>query len=116
THIEGTDFTGSQFKTLYLGRPWKHNARVVFIRCEEPALLNAAAWCRMSDGVDAALFAEYKCTGEGAAAERLEKREMGGRQLSDSEAAEYTLKNIFSSKNNPSKYNSDWTPDIKFSL
>lgn len=116
THIEGTDFTGSQFKTLYLGRPWKQNARVVFIRCEEPALLNAAAWCRMSDGVDAALFAEYKCTGEGAAAERLEKREMGGRQLSDSEAAEYTLKNIFSSKNNPSKYNSDWTPDIKFSL
>lgn len=116
THIEGKDFNGRTFETFYLGRPWKQNARVVFIRCEEPALLHAAAWRRMSDGVDAALFAEYKCTGAGAAEDRLAKREMGGRQLTDEEAATYTPELIFAAKTNPSRYSSDWKPDPKIEL
>lgn len=116
THIEGKDFNGSTFSTFYLGRPWKQNARVVFIRCEEPTKLHAAAWCRMSEGVDAALFGEYQCTGEGASADRLAQREMGGRQLTDSEAATYTLENIFSRNTNPNKYKSDWIPDAKIEI
>ncbi|MBO5684975.1 MAG: hypothetical protein J6R73_00105, partial [Alistipes sp.] len=115
THIEGKDFNNKEFSTFYLGRPWKQNARVVFIRCEEPAKLNEKAWRRMSEGVDAALFAEYKCTGEGAAPERLEKREMGGRQLTDEEAATYTLQNIFA-KSTYSGFSSDWTPPTKLSI
>ena len=116
THITGKDFNGKTFSNFHLGRPWKQDARVVFLRCEEPSTLNTAAWCRMSEGVDAALFGEYKCTGAGAAADRLAKREMGGRQLSDEEAAAYTLQNIFSKATNPSKYNADWTPDAKITL
>ena len=116
THVEGKDFNGTTFKKFHLGRPWKQNARVVFIRCEEPATLDPAAWRRMSEGVDAALFAEYKCTGEGAAADRLAQREMGGRQLTDQEAATYTMANIFSKSTNPSKYGSDWTPPAKLSI
>lgn len=116
THIEGKDFNGRDFGTFYLGRPWKQNARVVFIRCDEPALLNAAAWRRMSEGVDAALFAEYQCTGAGAAADRLAKREMGGRQLTDEEAATYTPELIFAAKTNPNKYKSDWMPEPKIEL
>ncbi len=116
THIEGNDFNGRAFGTFYLGRPWKQNARVVFIRCDEPALLNAAAWRRMSEGVDAALFAEYQCTGAGAAEERLAKREMGGRQLTAEEAATYTLEQIFAAQTNPNKYKSDWLPDPKIEL
>ena len=116
THITGKDFNGKEFSYFYLGRPWKQHARVVFLYCEEPAKLHQAAWCRMSDGVDAALFGEYKCTGDGAAADRLAKREMGGRQLTDEEAATYTLQNIFSKQTNPSKYASDWMPDAKINL
>ena len=116
THIEGKDFNGRDFTTFYLGRPWKQNARVVFIRCDEPAKLNEKAWRRMSEGVDAALFAEYQCTGAGAAPERLAKREMGGRQLTDTEAAAYTLQNIFAKTTNPSKYGTNWTPPGKLTV
>ena len=116
THITGKDFNNKEFSYFHLGRPWKQNARVVFLYCEEPAKLHQAAWCRMSDGVDAALFGEYKCTGEGATADRLAKREMGGRQLTDEEAAAYTLQNIFSKDTNPSKYSSDWMPDALISI
>lgn len=116
THIKGKDFNNREFTTFYLGRPWKQNARVVFIRCDEPATLNEKAWRRMSEDVDAALFAEYQCTGEGAAASRLAKREMGGRQLTDEEAATYTLQTIFSKQTNPSEYNADWIPEAKLTL
>lgn len=117
THIEGADFTGKEFTTFYLGRPWKQGAKVVFIRCEEPAALNPAGWRRMSEGVDAALFAEYRCTGEGAAEERLAQRQMGGRQLTDEEAAEYTAENLFAaSTNTAGKYSSDWVPEARIDI
>ncbi len=116
THIEGKDFNGRDFTTFYLGRPWKPNARVVFIRCDEPKTLNPKGWRRMSEGVDAALFAEYQCTGEGATADRLSQREMGGRLLTDKEAATYTLENIFARTTNPSKYTADWIPEEKIAL
>ena len=70
----------------------------------------------MSDEADAALFGEYQCTGEGAAADRQAKREMGGRQLTDAEAATYTLQNIFARTTNPTKYSSDWLPDNPIEL
>lgn len=114
THVEGQDFAGSTFNTFYLGRPWKQGAKVVFIRCDEPSKLNAAGWCRMSEGVEASLFAEYQCTGAGAAADRLTKREMGGRQLTESEASAYTLSNIFSAA--ARNYSADWIPEAKFVL
>lgn len=116
THIEGKDFNGKEFRNFHLGRPWKQNARVVYIRCDEPATLHPAAWRRMSEGVDAALFAEYKCTGAGATADRLAQREMGGRQLTDEEAATYTLEKIFSKQCRPSKYTADWIPEGKIAM
>lgn len=116
THIEGSDFTGKPFSTFHLGRPWKAGAQVVFIRCDEPAALAAAGWRRMSAGVEAGLFAEYQCTGAGAAADRLAQRQMGGRQLTDAEAAEYTIENIFAAACNPEKYDSDWTPAAKVEI
>ena len=116
THVEGADFTGKEFKTFHLGRPWKAGAKVVFIRCNEPAALAAAGWRRMSEGVEAALFAEYRCSGNGAAADRLAQREMGGRQLTDEEAAEYTVENIFAAVCNPDKYETDWIPAEKVEI
>lgn len=116
THIEGSDFTGKPFSTFHLGRPWKAGAQVVFIRCDEPAALAAAGWRRMSAGVEAGLFAEYQCTGAGAAADRLAQRQMGGRQLTDADAAEYTIENIFAAACNPEKYDTDWTPAAKVEI
>ncbi len=108
THIEGADFNGNTFRTFHLGRPWKNKPKTVFLRCYEPETLSAAGWRSMS--VEADLYAEYQCRGNGASAERLAQREMGGRQLSAEEAEAYTLENIFSAATNPSKYNNDWIP------
>ncbi len=66
--------------------------------------------------VEAALFAEYRCSGNGAAADRLAQREMGGRQLTDEEAAEYTVENIFAAACNPDKYETDWIPAEKVEI
>ncbi len=114
THIEGKDFNGKEFSFFHLGRPWKNKPKTVFLRCEEPAALSAAGWRSMS--VDADLYAEYRCTGPGAAEDRLAKREMGGRQLTDSEALAYTAQNIFAADTNPAKYTSSWTPQPKYTF
>lgn len=112
THIEGQDFNGKQFSFFHLGRPWKNKPKTVFLRCEEPAALSAAGWRSMS--VEADLYAEYRCTGPGAAEERLAQREMGGRQLTDAEALAYTKLNIFAADTNPTKYSSSWIPPQKY--
>ena len=112
-HINGNDFDGNPFTTFHLGRPWKDKPKTVFIRCEEPATLSPAGWRSMS--VEPDLYAEYKCTGEGATPARLSNRQMGGRQLTDAEAEAYTLENIFS-KETASVFKTDWIPDEKHVL
>lgn len=102
------DHDGVPFENFYLGRPWHHRPHVAFIRCEEPGSVYPAAWTFMNDDA-IPTFYEYKCTGPGATPERLAAREMGGRQLTDGEAAAYTLENIFSKETNPA-YENDWTP------
>lgn len=114
THIEGSDFNGKPFQSFHLGRPWQNRPKTVFLRCYEPATLAAAGWRSMQ--VEPELYAEYQCRGEGASSERLAKREMGGRQLTEQEASEYTIENIFSASTNPSKYSSDWTPLPKYEI
>ena len=105
------DFDGASFSYFHLGRPWKDAPRAVFIRCEEPAALNPAGWTTMS--CEPTLFAEYRCTGEGAAADRLAQRANGGRQLTDAEAAEYTVAKIFA-KGSATEYAVDWLPAETF--
>lgn len=114
THIEGADFNGKTFTTFHLGRPWKNKPKTVFLRCYEPETLSPAGWRSMS--VEADLYAEYQCRGNGASAERLDQREMGGRQLTAEEAEAYTLENIFSAATNPEKYNADWVPAERYVL
>ena len=106
------DFDGAAFSYFHLGRPWQNAPRAVFLRCEEPAALKAEGWTKMS--ADPALFAEYRCTGEGATAERLAQRANGGRQLTDAEAAEYTVAKIFA-KTSATEYAIDWLPAATFS-
>lgn len=105
------DFDGSKFSYFYLGRPWQNAPRAVFLRCEEPAALRAEGWTTMSAAP--ALFAEYRCTGGGASDDRLAQRANGGRQLTDREAAEYTLERIFARSAAPEN-GADWLPAAVF--
>ena len=112
------DFDGSKFSYFHLGRGWyptqEAKPRAVFLRCEEPASLKAEGWTTMSATSPApTLFAEYRCTGEGATADRLAQRANGGRQLSDAEAAEYTVEKIFA-KTSATEYAADWLPAATF--
>lgn len=103
------DHDGVPFENFYLGRPWHNRPHVAFIRCEEPGSVYPAGWTVMNPEA-IPTFYEYRCTGPGAAPERLAAREMGGRQLTDEEAASYTLENIFSKETNPD-FSEDWIPE-----
>jgi len=100
-----TGFDGNPISSFVLGRPWQKEPRTVFIRCEEPATLNPAGWSTWN--VVPALYAEYQCFGPGS--------DTGSRisissQLTDEEAQDYTLENIFSKDSNP-LYSYDWMPE-----
>lgn len=98
-------FDGSRITSFVLGRPWHEEPRVVFIRCEEPATLNSQGWSTWN--VTPALYAEYQCYGPGSA---TSGRISISRQLTDEEALEYTVANIFAKDANP-RYSYDWMPE-----
>lgn len=79
---------------VYLGRPWRPYARVVFIGCELGKHIRPEGWenWRNPENEKTAFYAEYNNKGEGAA---TDKRVSWSRQLTPAEASEYTLKNIF---------------------
>lgn len=85
--------------TFYLGRPWRPTAKTVFLNCFLDKQVVAAGWHNWGkpENETTAYYAEYKNSGEGAAASG---RVPWSRQLSPEEAAAYTLTNIFG----------DWNP------
>ncbi len=88
----------SSVSKLYLGRPWRAQAKTVFIRCELPKQIAAEGWNNWSNPSNEAsvFYAEYKCKGEGAV---VSGRVAWSKQLSEKEAKEYALENIFSNSN-----------------
>ena len=79
---------------VYLGRPWRPYAAVVFMHCTLGAHILPAGWdnWRNPDNEKTARYAEYKNTGPGAP---VEERVGWSRQLTDAEAATYTLTGVF---------------------
>jgi unsaturated rhamnogalacturonyl hydrolase len=79
---------------VYLGRPWRPYAAVVFMHCTLGAHILPAGWdnWRNPDNEKTARYAEYKNTGPGAP---VDSRVGWSRQLTDAEAAEYTLEKVF---------------------
>lgn len=78
----------------YLGRPWRANAKTVFIGCALGNHITAAGWHNW-DNVEnekTTYYAEYQCTGLGA---NTNSRVTWAHQLTQKEASEYTLANIF---------------------
>lgn len=86
----------------FLGRPWRPNARTVFIRTEMGNHIVPAGWNNWnnSENEKTVLYAEYGSFGPGANAEQRVK---WSKQLKKKEVKQYTLKNIF-------KGSSSWIP------
>lgn len=84
---------------LFLGRPWRAHAKTVFLRCELPKQIVPEGWHNWNNpsNEQTVFYAEYKCSGEGA---DTKKRVSWSKQLSDKEAKEYTLENIFNNGTN----------------
>jgi len=103
---DSVGFNDVPITSFHLGRPWQGRPQCVYLRCEEPATLSPEGWTVMSTGLNP-LFAEYHCFGAGS---NFFGRINGGIQLSDAEAAEYTLANIFSKTSSPN-LGFDWMPE-----
>jgi len=103
---DNVGFDGVAISSFYLGRPWQASPRTVFLNCVEPATLHPAGW--LAWNVDPALYAEYNCSGAGAA---TNGRVPWSAQLTTTEASRYSLTNIFaktSAVSNHILY--DWKP------
>ena len=81
-------------KKVFLGRPWRPNAKTVYINSEMGSHILKEGWdnWRNPENEKTALFAEYKSYGPGANAK---ERAKWSKQLTAKEAKQYTLKNIF---------------------
>lgn len=77
---------------VYLGRPWRAHAAVLFMQCNLGAHIQPAGWHNWGDAKREATsrYAEYKNAGAGADASQ---RVAWSRQLTDDEAKKYTIEN-----------------------
>ncbi len=89
----------------YLGRPWRPNAKTVFINSEIGSHIVAEGWDNWNrpENEKTVLYAEYNSKGSGANAQGRVK---WSKQLTNKEAKEYTLENIFLGK-------TPWAPSTK---
>lgn len=79
---------------VFLGRPWRSFAKVVFLNCEMGDFITPEGWDNWSkaENEQTAFFAEYKNSGAGSYALNRAK---WARQLSDTDATGYTKENVF---------------------
>ncbi|WP_010249351.1 pectinesterase family protein [Acetivibrio cellulolyticus] len=85
--------------STYLGRPWRPNGNVVYKECYLGAHIKDIGWTSMSGNLpENARFFEYKSTGPGAVINSSR------RQLTDDEAALYSIDNLLKGTDN-------WKPD-----
>lgn len=89
------NITGDASKnSFYLGRPWRPFSKTVFLECNLGEHIKTEGWHNWNKpGAEkTAYYAEYKSYGPGAAPE---KRAAWSHQLTEEEAAQYTLERIF---------------------
>ena len=79
---------------VFLGRPWRPYAKTVYINCNMGDFIRPEGWNNWgsTEKEKTAYYAEYKSTGAGATPEARTK---WSKQLSDEEAAEYSIEKIF---------------------
>ncbi len=81
--------------SAYLGRPWRDYAKVAFIECEMGSHINAEGWKNWSgtERDKTVYYAEYGNTGPGS---KMDGRVNWSNQLTEDQAAKYTLLNVLS--------------------
>lgn len=79
--------------TIYLGRPWREFAKTVFLNCELGEHIHPLGWKDWNKPHDHFFYAEYNSTGPGANADA---RADFSHQLSEADAAKYTVENALS--------------------
>jgi pectinesterase len=88
-------------KKVFLGRPWRSYAKTVFIRCNLGPQILPEGWNPWKgdnmflDKDKTAYYAEYQSAGPGA---NPKARVPWSHQLTDAEAKQYTLANIFAGR------------------
>lgn len=104
----------SSVTELYLGRPWRANAKTVFIRCDLPLPIAPAGWHNWDnpENEKTTYYAEYKNTGPGSG---ISARVPWSHQLSDKEAGAFTPENIFENNDAKALTSPDWFSNIKTS-
>lgn len=83
--------------SIYLGRPWREWAKTVYLNCEMGAHIHPLGWNDWNKPHGHFYYGEYRSTGEGACPE---KRAAFSHQLTDKEAALYTVKDVLSGPDN----------------
>lgn len=82
------------FDRVFLGRPWRGFARVVYLHCQMGDHIVAEGWHNWSkpEREKTAFYAEYECTGPGSdRSQRVDWSHL----LTEDEASTYTTENIF---------------------
>lgn len=92
-----------QADKVYLGRPWRANAKTVFINTEMDVKVRPEGWHNWNkpEAEKTTFYAEYKSYGPGA---KKEDRVSWSKQLSAEEVEKYTVQNILSGSDN-------WNPE-----
>jgi len=93
---------------VYLGRPWRINAKTAYLNCEMGKHIRKEGWNNWSktEAEKASFYAEYNCSGAGF---QPQNRATWSHRLTKTEAKEYTLDKILGSTN--SKLN--WYSNFK---
>ena len=94
---------------VYLGRPWRDYARVVFFHCYLGDHVVPEGWHNWNKPwrESTAYYAEYNCIGPGA---DRSGRVLWSKELSDQTAKKYTIKKIFSADAASPPFPDSWLP------
>lgn len=87
----------SSVTSVYLGRPWRPYARTIFIRTQMGPHIRPEGWDNWAKTTNykTTHYADYQSSGPGAASQQ---RVDWAKQLTDTEANQYTLNTIFGGK------------------
>jgi pectinesterase len=96
---------------VFLGRPWRSNAKTIFLRCSMGKHIIPEGWNNWGNAANelTTLYGEYKNSGPGA---DISNRVKWGHQLTDKEAANYTLAIIFNNEGAALPVNPKWYSEV----